>query len=291
VTTPPVRIDLHTHTTASDGQLAPADLVAYARERGVGVLGITDHDTVGGIAEARTTGERLGVEVVAGVELNTDLDLAGPDGPDHADILGYLVDLADPAFARLLHDIRAARQTRARAMVDRLRALDATITYADVDALAAGGAVGRPHVARALVDSRFVPDIATAFRLYIGRGGPAYADRYRLGAADACRAVRAAGGVPVLAHPVPPANPWSDPLHLRTFLPPLVEAGLGGLECYYPGYTARVKRWLEALAWHFKLVPTGGSDFHGPWRNDREVGMVDLPADTLDRLRSAAGGT
>lgn len=281
------RIDLHAHTTASDGQLAPAALVQAAAERGVSVLAITDHDTVAGVAEARAAAVSVGVRVIAGIELNCDLPEGS--GDDHADILGYFVDVADPGLLRLTEDILAARRERAREMVRRLRLLGADVTYDQVEAIAGSGAVGRPHVARALVAAGFVPDVPAAFRSYIGRGGPAYADRYRLSPADACRRVRAAGGVPGLAHPVPPDRPYSDPKRLRFFLVPLVEAGLGALECYYPGYTARVSRWLVALADYFGLVPTGGSDFHGPGRPERELGSVDVPAGTVERLAAAAG--
>jgi predicted metal-dependent phosphoesterase TrpH len=173
-------------------------------------------------------------------------------------------------------------------MVACLRELGAPVSYEQVADLSGGGSIGRPHVARALVDVGFVQDARIAFRDYIGRGCPAFAERYRLTAKQACRAVRAAGGVPVVAHPVPPPNPWSDPKGLRRFLPSLVDAGLGGLECYYPGYSPRVIRWLETLAWHFGLVPTGGSDYHGPWRADRRIGCVRVPQDVPERLRAAA---
>lgn len=277
------RIDLHTHSTASDGALAPGELVAEAARSGVGVLAITDHDTTGAIAEARVAGLDLGVQIVPGIELGCETDR------DQTDVLGYHFDPVDAGLQALLSDIRAARQSRADEMVSKLRDLGAPVSHDQVAQLSGGGSIGRPHVARALVESGFVPDMPSAFRDYIGRGGPAYAERYRLTPEGACAAVRAAGGVPVLAHPVPPGDPWSDPKGLRTFLPPLVEAGLGGLECYYPGYGGRVVRWLETLAWHFDLVPTGGSDYHGPWREGRGIGCVDIPSDVPERLLAAAG--
>jgi hypothetical protein len=156
--------------------------------------------------------------------------------------------------------------------------------------MAAGGVVGRPHVARALVETGFVPDTVTAFRRWIGRSCPAYVERYRLTPEAGCRAVRSAGGVPALAHPVPRNNPTSDPLRLRHYLPVLVDSGLGGLECYYPGYAGRTSRWLVALADHFGLVPTGGSDYHGPLRPGMALGSVVVPHATVDRLVAAAKG-
>jgi predicted metal-dependent phosphoesterase TrpH len=274
-------LDLHTHSSASDGTQAPAELVAAAAAAGVRALALTDHDTTAGLAEAGAAAERLGLTLIPGIELNTD-DTAGG-----ADILGYGFDPADEALQRLLSAIRAARDERAREMVAKLRALGSAITYEDVAALAGPAAIGRPHVAEVLLAQGFVASYGEAFRRYLGDGAPAHAPRYKLSAAEACQAVRAAGGLPSLAHPVPPDNPMSDPKRLRHYLPRLVEAGLGGLECYYPGYTVTVNRWLEALAWHFKLVPTGGSDHHGLRRADRPLGSVRLPADTLERIEAA----
>jgi 3',5'-nucleoside bisphosphate phosphatase len=277
-------IDLHTHTTASDGALAPVALVELAAELGVEVLAITDHDTTAGWDEAAEVAADHGIQLVPGIELNTDYDGGS------ADVLGYFFDPSDPDLQGLLTAIRDVRVNRARRMVEKLQAMGSVITYDDVLAYAGAGAVGRPHVAQALVAEGFVADVGEAFQRYIGNGGPAYAPRYKLGPADACRAIRAAGGVPSLAHPVPPNDPYSDPKRLRAFLPELVAAGLGGLECYYSGYTVKVNRWLEALAWYFKLVPTGGSDFHGAWRPDKPLAGVAVPADTVARLRAAAGG-
>ncbi len=278
-----VGIDLHTHTTASDGSLTPSELVALAAESGIAVLGITDHDTTDGLGEGMVAAEECGITLVPGVELNCDLEHG------HADILGYLIDSEAPELCALLAKIRRARIVRAQSMVERLQALGAPVTYEEVRALAGDGVVGRPHVAQVLVDCGFVADVPSAFREYIGRDGPAYADRYRLTPAGACRIIRGAGGVPSLAHPVPAVNPRSDPLELRKFLPHLVEAGLGGMECYYPGYAGRFVRWLETLADHFGLVPTGGSDYHGQGWDGRRLGETHVPADTFERLRKAVG--
>ncbi len=279
----PPRIDLHTHTTASDGALAPADLVALAAAQGVTHLAITDHDTTAGLAEAMDAALVHGLTLIPGIELSTE------HGDGQTDILGYHFDPDSTDLQTTLRRIQEARATRAAAMVEKLQALGAPITLADVQALAGeGGVIARPHVARVLVAAGFVQDVGEAFRRYIGRGGPAYAHRFKLSPTDACRLIRAAGGVPVVAHPVPPDNPFSDPKRLRTFLPALVEAGLGGLECYYPRYIGRVNRWLGALAWHFKLVPTGGTDYHGPWRDGPLPGGVDVPPDTAGRLLDAS---
>lgn len=277
-------IDLHAHTNASDGTLAPADLVALAARSGVTTLAITDHDTTDAIRPARAAAEAAGVALIPGIEMSTE-DQRG----DH-DILGYFVDIDDPAYQSLLSTIREHRHARAIAIVDRLREAGAPIALDDVLGYADGGSIGRPHVAHALVAAGWAEDVGDAFRRYLARGRSAYAARYRLSPAEACAAIRAAGGVPVLAHPTPPGNPWSDPKRLRTMLGPLADDGLGGLECYYTGYTARVNRWLVVLAEHFGLVPTGGSDFHGPHRPHNVLGAVRVPDDTVERLRAAAGG-
>lgn len=277
-------IDLHAHTTASDGTLAPAELVALAARSGLTVLAITDHDTTDAVAAARAAGADVGVRIIAGVEMSTE------DERGEHDILGYFVDVDDPSFQALLGSIRDHRRERAVAIVDRLRAAGAPIHMDDVFALSDGGAIGRPHVARALVAAGWAEDVGDAFGRYLGRGRSAHVPRHRQSPAEACAAIRGAGGVPVLAHPTPPSNPWSDPKRLRTMLGPLADAGLGGLECYYTGYTARVSRWLVVLAEHFGLVPSGGSDFHGPHRPHGVLGGVRVPADTVERLREAAGG-
>jgi len=277
----PQGVDLHTHSTASDGSLAPAELVALAARSGLGTLALTDHDTVAGLEEARGAAGALGVRLVDGVELGT-VDQRG-----RIDILGYFVDPEDLAFLGLLDAIREARDRRAEGMVARLNALGVPITIEAVRAFASGPTVARPHVAQALVASGAVPDVATAFKRYIGEDGPAYVARYKLTADAACEAVRAAGGVPVLAHPVPPRRGWLDPLGLRAILPGLHNAGLGGLECFYPGYAPRVSRWLVGLADRFGLVPTGGSDYHGPWRPNNPLGGVTVPVDAVARLEAA----
>jgi predicted metal-dependent phosphoesterase TrpH len=275
------RTDLHTHTTASDGSFAPAELVAMAVAAGIAVLGITDHDTTAGLSRAHAAAAELGLTVVDGIELNCD------EPHRHTDLLGYLMNVDDPEFQDLIAATREARVQRARIMVDKLRALGADITFDSVEQASAGGSVGRPHVAQALIDSGFVPNAAAAFRDYIGASGPAYADRLRLTPEEAIGVIRDAGGVPVLAHPVSPASAGPDEGVLRRFLARLTDAGLGGVECYYPGYTPKTTRWLAALAGHFSLVPSGGSDFHGPRLPDRVLGTVPVPADTLARLRAA----
>ena len=188
-------IDLHTHSTASDGLLTPAQLVALAVERGLRVLALTDHDTVAGVAEAAAAAATSGLRFIPGVELSTHVDA----GEVH--MLGYFIDPADPALLDALAQFRDARAGRADAMVTRLTAAGAPITVARVLEFAAGGSIGRPHVARALVEAGHASSINDAFDRWLVRGRPGYVERFKLTPPDAVRLIRAAKGVPVLAHP------------------------------------------------------------------------------------------
>jgi predicted metal-dependent phosphoesterase TrpH len=275
--------DLHAHTTVSDGSLTPEELVALAAGNGLAALGITDHDTTDAVSAAQRAGEQLGVWVVPGVELNTDTE----DG--HVDILGYFIDITSETFQAKLQRIRDARYERARRMVDKLRALGLPITFDRVLELSTEGAVGRPHVAEALREAGHVDTIGEAFDLYIGRRGPAYVDRYRMSPEEACALVRQAGGVPSLAHPINPHNPQASPADLRRLLASLRRAGLGAMECYYPGYSDQVSRWLLDIASELGLLPTGGSDFHGTPKPTVTLGMSGIPLHYVAQLQEAAG--
>jgi hypothetical protein len=275
------RADLHAHTTVSDGTLTPRELVKLAGRKGLAVLGITDHDTTDGVPEALEVGQELGIWIVPGLEINTDTENG------HIDILGYFVNIRNRELQETLSRIRDARYYRAKRMVEKLRELGHPISFDRVLALSVEGTVGRPHVARALLEAGHVSTISEAFDLYIGRHGPAYADRYRMSPEEACALVRQAGGIPSLAHPVPTSDPFSNPKNLNQLLAALREAGLGAMECYYPGYTPDVSAWLLDLAERFDLVPTGGSDFHGAAKPGIELGMVDVPLECVERLREA----
>jgi predicted metal-dependent phosphoesterase TrpH len=243
-----VRIDLHTHTTASDGLLAPDALVSLAKENGVGVLAVADHDTTDGVDAAMKAGAHEAVEVIPAVEINTDV------GEAEVHVLGYYMDHQLPWFQEFLGRLRDDRVNRAVKMVEKLNSLGVRLDFARVQALAAG-AIGRPHVARALVDAGVVASTEEAFDKYLGRGGPAYVERTKITPQDAVQIILRARGIPVLAHPG-----WGVK---EEMIPPLVEAGLEGLEVYYPDHTpAMVTRYLE-ITRRLGLLATGGTDFHG----------------------------
>lgn len=274
---PPVarRIDLHTHSTASDGLCAPAELVRLAHKVGLDLIGLVDHDTTGGLAEAQAAGARLGVTIIPGVEINTDLRSGG-----EAHVLGYYISADDPALTTTLGALRDARERRGERMANRLRDAGFAISWQRVRELA-GGAVGRPHVARALIEAGYATDVPDAFDRFLSKGKVGYIPRYKLSPEDAIRIIRAARGVPVLAHPSYVPNLEAH------ILAELVEAGLEGLECYYGQYDEATEARLLALAERFGLIATGGSDYHGPNMHPTPLGGHYVPPGVATSLWEA----
>ncbi len=243
-------VDLHIHTTASDGAHPPREIVRMALERGLRAIAITDHDSTEGVDEALAAAQGTPLLVIPGVEISTDI----PRGEVH--LLGYYLDAHNRELGATLAALRESRLHRAHKMVEKLAALGVTLSWERVQAIANGGSVGRPHVARALLEAGHIASLDDAFSLYIGREGPAYVERYKLTPADATALVARLGGLPVLAHPAYIAN-------LSELLPQLAAAGLVGIESYYTGYTPEMTDGLLKLARQYGLVATGGSDFHG----------------------------
>jgi 3',5'-nucleoside bisphosphate phosphatase len=274
-------VDLHSHSTASDGALPPEAVVAAAKAAGLVAIALTDHDTVGGVEAAVSEGERLGVRVVRGTELSAHY------GEDEIHLLGLHIDHVH-VIADELARFRDDRVRRAERMVEKLTALRVPLTMDAVLAQAAGGAVGRPHVARALVAGGFVNDQREAFDRYLGFGRPAYVAKPKLLAADAIALIHAAGGIAVWAHPGADGR--------RERVERLAAAGLDGLEVRHPGHTPDDQQRLAALAAHFGLVESGGSDWHGQTEGWRVLGVMQVPAAVLHRQdarvaarRNAAG--
>ncbi len=273
----PHRIDLHTHSTASDGLYTPAELARLAHEVGLDLIALTDHDSTDGLAPAQAAGAPLGLTVIPGIEINTSL----VETRGEAHILGYFVDPANAGLQANLRLLRDARERRGERMVEKLRANGYMITWERVRELA-GGAVGRPHVARALMEAGYATSVSDAFDRYLNWGAPGYVPRYRISPNDAIRMIRAAGGVPTLAHPA-----YTMYLDERV-LPTLVSQGLLGLECYYGQYDEVIVNRLLALADRFGLVATGGSDYHGPNIHPTPLGARYVPPSTVDKLRAAS---
>jgi predicted metal-dependent phosphoesterase TrpH len=271
------RIDLHAHTVASDGLLAPAELVNLALERGLAALAVTDHDSTEGVAEALAAAASTGLTVVPGVEMSSEVD----EGECH--VLGYFVDHGPGPFQDTLRQLRTARVSRGQLIVERLATAGAPISWQDVRRIAAGGAVARPHVAQALVEAGHAASVADAFDRWIGQGRPGYVARTRLTPAEAVAAIVGAGGVAVIAHPILGPALLPGPARERALagverqIGELRPAGLGGLETYYTGYDPSLVARLEQLADRHGLIATGGSDFHGQGRGHGELGAVAMP--------------
>ncbi|WP_067482738.1 PHP domain-containing protein [Actinomadura hibisca] len=255
-----MRIDLHSHSTASDGTRPPAEVVSRARRAGLDVLALTDHDTTSGW-DAATAALPEGLTLVPGMELSCKY------GDDSVHLLAYLFDPADPTLAAELEHIRDDRVHRARGMVERLQALGVDVTWERVRALAQGEAVGRPHVARAMVDAGAVASVDEAFTAdWIAPGGRAHVDRYALDPLRAVELVTAAGGATVLAHPSVRRRGYVLPDEL---IERMAAAGLTGVETDHPGHDAADRARLRELAAALGLVTTGSSDDHGALTGDR----------------------
>lgn len=279
------RVDLHLHTTVSDGVLRPADLVKAATLIGIRVMAVTDHDSVDGIQEAQDAASGLPIEVIPGIELSANLD------GDEIHVLGYLLDVGDRLLQQALCQLQEGRVTRARAMVERLGELGCPLDWDRVRAIAQGSSVGRPHIARALVERGYVGSVNEAFSRFLKRGGPGYVEGRKLLPQEAVNLIRAACGVPSLAHPII-VGASDYRLDLPRLLPAMAEAGLEGIEAYYKGYTPEITASLLAIADRHRLVPTGGSDFHGGGVvADAELGAVEVPWETVERLRARQRGS
>lgn len=274
------RIDLHAHTEHSDGTLTAAALVRLARDVGLSLLAVTDHDTTAGLAEAEAEGRALGVAILPGCEISTRI----AEGNVH--VLGLGVDAADLSFQRFLSTVRESRDRRNERMLERLAALGVPVTHEEVLAHVRGRIVARPHIARALVARGHVPDLRAAFAQYLRDGGPAYVEAEVPPPAAAVEAIRRAGGVAVVAHPGQIRLEGREAY--GTFLRGLRAQGLAGLEVWHPSHDADDRALFADLAREHDLLPSGGSDFHGDTKPHIRLGIGDgtiaLDAAVWERL-------
>jgi len=271
-------VDLHAHTTASDGTLSPAELVEEAVRRGLRVLAVTDHDSVDGVAPAlAAAGRHPPLEIVPGIEINTD----GPSGETH--LLGFFLDHQAAWLGELLREFRAERRARIERIVERLGALGYPIDAAEVLALVQEGSAGRPHVAQVLVRRGHVATVREAFDRFLGAGKPAHVPHRKLRPREACEVIRRAGGLAVVAHPG--FNRESEAL-----IRELAAAGvLDGVEVYYLEHSATQVAEFLRLCQELDLVATGGSDFHGPRVRAATLGQPPVPWAAWEALRRRAG--
>ena len=277
---PSARADLHVHSSASDGTRPPAEVVARAAAVGLSVLALTDHDTVAGLTPAAAA-LPAGLTLLGGMELSCQRD------GHSVHLLAYLFDPDHPELAAECAAIRESRILRGQKMVERLVALGVPVSWEQVTGIAGGAVVGRPHIARAMVEAGAIGEPADAFTPdWIGSGGRAHVGRYAPDPAAAVRLVAAAGGVSVLAHPAADRRGWRASEGL---IGELAAAGMAGLEVDHPAHDPADRAALRALADSLGLVPTGGSDDHGDLTGDR-IGSETTPPRELERLLSGATG-
>lgn len=270
-----MRVDLHLHTNASDGQHSPSELVALAQK--FDIIAITDHDTTEGIAEAQAAARRTGSPlIIPGIELSAE-----DDGGD-VHMLGYFVDIHDADFQAELRKFRSDRHDRGQRIVEKLAGFGMPLDWARIEQIAEGGAIGRPHIARALVEAGYVETVREAFDRYIANDGIAYVPRRRLSPEEAVHMIHAAQGVAVLAHPGLLPDPAS-------MVRRLVICGLDGVEVTHPSNSEATRLLLRALAKEYSLIMTGGSDFHGAAVKPAvHIGMETPPEGCVEALRKRA---
>jgi hypothetical protein len=278
-------IDLHTHSTASDGTLKPAELVRAAKNHGLDALALTDHDTIAGNAEALAEGKRQGVEVIAGCELSVEYK------PGFMHILGLFVPDNPERLLKGMSYLNERRESRNTRMVDKLREIGVDITYQELLDVAAGGTVGRPHLARALMNRGYVDSMDQAFAEYLGKNGKAYLPKEKFTPEQAIGLLASEGATVVLAHPY---SLGLSTEALRRELSRLKDMGLGGIECVYPLHDASQTRNFTALADELGLLVTGGSDFHGSNKPEIILGMTrngkPVPYELLAEVKNARAG-
>ncbi len=267
--------DLHIHTTASDGRLTPEEVVERAAKLGLGVIAVTDHDSVEGVEAALSQAQRFpNLLVIPGVELSCEDE-------QEIHILGYFLDVNHPRLKSKLRSLHDSRVNRGKRILQRLADLGLNLDWGRVLSLAHGGSVGRPHIAQAMLERGYVSSIREAFEKYIGQDGPAYVRRERLAPIEAVELIVEAGGLPVIAHPAGTAE-------LEALVQELKRHGLVGLEAFYPGYSGETIQQLRLLARQHGLIVTGGSDFHGFEVPPIEIGEVGPPEEDLERFLELA---
>lgn len=265
--------DLHVHTTASDGLLSPAEVILHARHCGLRGIAITDHDTVSGLRSLARPGDEL--QLISGIEINTDYQ------NQEVHILGYFIDVENPELLQRLEKIKQARLERAVKIIDRLQELGLQLTLERIRQIAGAGPVGRPHIARAMIEQGYVDTYQAAFETYLGRGCPAYIPRYRLLPQEAISLIKKAGGITVLAHP--------GLVQDQTVIESVIRMGIDGLEVFYPEHTQADIEQFWHLARKSKLVVTGGSDFHGTEKTRNQLGRAGINDQQFAILLDIAG--
>jgi len=276
-------VDLHIHTTASDGVMSPSEIVRYAKAKGLQAIAITDHDTIEGLEEGLLEGERIDFEVIPGIEISAE------HCPGSMHLLGFFLDIHHPLLNERLGYLQKARAERNPKIVDRLNRLGIELTYEEVLKASGGGQVGRPHFAQVLLEKNYVRSFQEAFERFLKKGAPAYVDKFRFKAKEAIHFINEAKGVAVLAHPnTLNMNGYSE---LENLILRLTEEGLRGIEVYYPEHSVLEVAQYKTLAERYGLLMTGGTDYHGIEKNGLDIGVgrgdMRLPYSIVEGLKSA----
>ena len=274
-------IDLHTHTTASDGSMSPRELVRHAKENGLTAIAITDHDTIAGLPDALDEAEKLGIEVITGLEI-------GVEFKPEMHILGYFLNNNYENINKTLIKLRESREERNPKIIHTLNQMGMEITLQEVEAEALGNVVGRPHIAKVLIKKGYVKSMEDAFSRYLASGRPAYFKKDKLSPEEGIWEIRNAGGIPVLAHPIFLNFNHSE---LDQLVGALAKAGLGGIEAYYSENSKDETGNLLRIAIKHQLLVTGGSDFHGSIKPNIALGKgrgnLEISYDLLDKMRTS----
>ena len=280
------RIDLHVHTTGSDGTCTPAEVVELAKNTGLSAIAVTDHDTVSAYRAAAEAGEKFGVEVVSGIEISTKFVLDAERKLGYAvHILGYFIDVDSPELTPVLEWVVRDRDERNRKVCELMRSDGLPVTY-EMMHERFGEIVGRPHFAQVLVELGLADSINDAFDKYVEKGRKYWLPRQFLSIERSIEIIRLAGGVPVLAHPFQYKR---DDAGLRQLIEHCMDSGLKGMECRYSGYDGEMCAYLEALADEYGLIKTGGSDFHGENKPAISLGSgkgeLNVPYEWMEKLK------
>ena len=262
------RIDLHMHTTCSDGSLSPAELVDKAHALGLKAIAVTDHDEICGCKEAMERGREKGIDVVAGVELSIDYPLSGKN---HLHIVGLFIDIENKQLKTALEKLKMARRTRAEKMVSKLRKAGYNVTYEELKKISGEGSIGRPHVAALLKLKGIIRKETDAFRHLLSKGGPGYVSKEKLDVKSAIDVLHRAGGLAIMAHPISLGFRTYDELGKEILK--IRDYGLDGIEAYYSRHDRYLTRWLLEFADKNDLLISGGSDFHGTAKPNVQPGI------------------
>jgi len=275
-------VDLHLHTTASDGILSPAEIVRYAKAKGLQAIAITDHDTIEGCEEGLSEGKKIGFEVIPGIEVSAEYS------PGSMHLLGFFLDIHHPFLNERLGYLQRARAERNPKMVAKLNQLGIEVTYEEVLKASGGGQVGRPHFANVLLKKKYVRNFQEAFDRFLKKGAPAYVDKFRFTSKEALHFINEAQGIAVLAHPN--TLGMSRYSELERLIVQLVEEGLKGIEVYYPEHSAAEVAQYKTLADRYGLLLTGGTDYHGIEKNGLDIGVgrgeMKLPYSIVENMKA-----